>query len=123
MADLEVKEYVCRILSRDPDKPLDERELIEFGVEDSEAFAQAVGALAGLLAMPGQTPERVAQAMQAHKMPQKVPARWQWSMFHWSVRTLGSTSTTLLQMAHPPPCAASVSSNSSWVIPYMHLIQ
>jgi hypothetical protein len=60
-----MKEYVFRILTRDPDRPLDERTLIEFGVEDAEAFGKAVGAVGGLLQLHGK-PETVALAMRQY---------------------------------------------------------
>jgi hypothetical protein len=67
------REYVFRVLTRDPDRPLDELELIEFGVEDSEAFGKAVAAIGGLLNMPGSTPEKVAKQMRHHRQePRKI---------------------------------------------------
>ncbi len=66
-------EYVFRILKRDPDRPLDERELIEFGNADAEAFGRAVGAVAGLLSQPGATPEKVVRQMRRHReAPMKI---------------------------------------------------
>lgn len=55
-------EYVFRILSRDPEHPLGETMLVEFGQSDARAFADAVGALTDMLRVL-KTPEKVARFM------------------------------------------------------------
>lgn len=59
-----MKEYVCRICLRDPDHPLTEGTILEFGTvcTDARAFADALSALVQLLRLKG-TPEKTAEFM------------------------------------------------------------
>ena len=68
-----MKEYVCRIVSRDTDKPLAETEIIEFGTPatDAAAFSRAVATMAEMLKLNG-TPEKTREWMIARKEVMRI---------------------------------------------------